>query len=466
MQLVDQTLATLRGLLDSGKISSRELAQACIDRTHVTRDLNIYVQFDEESFLAHADRADQRLKDGERLPLLGIPVALKDNIDALGFACGAGTRALHGMQPLRDADVVQRLRQAGAIISGKLGMHELAFGATSNNTVTKAVRNPRSPAHIPGGSSGGSGAAVAAGLVPIAIGTDTGGSVRVPASLCGVAGFRPSVGRVPGTGIVPISKTRDTVGPLALSIRDCATLDSVLSGGEVNLAAVDLRGVRIGVPRERFWEDLQPEVRACSDAALQLLKDAGVELVDVALPGISQANDAAGFPIALYEFVRDMRGYLASTGRGVSLEDLVAGIGSPDVAAVCQPLLAQGAIAPSVYEAALVARRRLQAIYEDGFRQTRIQALVFPTTPRTAAAIGEDDTVELNGKQCPTFPTFIRNTDPGSNASLPGVTLPIGFVGNLPVGLSLDAPLGFDRGLLALATSIEALFPAARPIRR
>lgn len=465
MQLVDQTLATLRGLLDSGKISSREVAQAYIDRTHATRDLNIYVQFDEEGFLTHADRADQRLKDGERLPLLGIPVALKDNIDAVGFACGAGTHALHGMQPLRDADVVQRLRQAGATISGKLGMHELAFGATSNNSVTKAVRNPRSPAHIPGGSSGGSGAAVAAGLVPIAIGTDTGGSVRVPASLCGVAGFRPTVGRVPGAGIAPISKTRDTAGPLALSIRDCATLDAVLSGGATNLAALDLRGVRIGVPRERFWEDLHPDVRACSAAALQSLKDAGVELVDVALPGLSQANDAAGFPIALFEFVRDMRSYLASTARGVSLEDLVAGIGSPDVAAVCQPLLAQGAIAQSVYEAALVARRRLQAIYENGFRQARVQALVFPTTPRTAAAIGEDETVELNGKQCPTFPTFIRNTDPGSNASLPGVTLPIGFSGDLPIGLSLDAPMGFDRGLLALAASIEALFPAARPIR-
>ncbi len=464
MKLIGQPLAALRRLLDAGQVSSRDLAQACIERTHATRELNIYVDFDEARLLAQAEAADRRLKSGEQLPLLGIPVALKDNIDAAGFACGAGTQALHGKKPERDAELVERLRQAGALISGKVGMHELAFGITNNNRVTKAVRNPHDPARIPGGSSGGSGAAVAAGVVPIAIGTDTGGSVRVPAALCGVAGLRPTVGRVSAKGVAPISRTRDTPGPIALSIRDCATLDAVLAGERSELEQVGLQGVRVGVPGERFWEDLSPAVRALSEQALQALRDAGVQLVEVALPGLSQANDEAGFPIALHEFVRDMRGYLSAAGRGVSLEELVAGIGSPDVAAVCQPLLAGGAVPSSVYEGALVARKRLQAIYEEGFRAAGVAALVFPTTPRTAAAIGEDETVELNGRQCPTFPTFIRNTDPGSNASLPGVTLPIGFSGHLPVGLAFDAPFGQDRALLALAASVETLFPAARPI--
>lgn len=464
MQLIGQPLASLRRLLDSRQISSRELVQMYIERTHATRELNIYVQFDEKALLQQADRADAQLKAGESLPLLGIPVALKDNIDAVGFACGVGTHALHGKQPTHDAALVGKLRGAGALISGKVGMHELAFGITTNNRVTQAVRNPHDPARIPGGSSGGSGAAVAAGVVPLAIGTDTGGSVRVPAALCGVSGFRPTVGRVPGQGIAPISKTRDTAGPLALSIRDCATLDTVLTGEPGELGQVDLRSVRIGVPRERFWEDLQPEVRAHADRALQALADAGVELVEVSLPGVSQANDEAGFPIALYEFVRDMRSYLADTGRGMSIEDVVAGIGNPDVAAVCQPLLAGGAIPQAVYEAALLARQRLQSIYQSCFQASGVRALVFPTTPRTAATIGEDETVELNGRQCPTFPTFIRNTDPGSNASLPGVSLPIGFSGHLPIGLAFDAPFGQDRSLLALAASVETLFPAARPI--
>jgi len=464
MQPIGQPLASLRRLLDTGQLSSRELAQACIERTQATRSLNIYVDFDEAGLLAQADQADQRLKAGQRLPLLGIPVALKDNIDALGFACGAGTQALHGLRPARDAVLVARLREAGALIAGKVGMHELAFGITNNNRVTQAVRNPHDPQRIPGGSSGGSGAAVAAGVVPLAVGTDTGGSVRVPAALCGVAGLRPTVGRVPGSGLAPISTTRDTAGPLALSIRDCAVMDAVMTGEGGELEPSDLRGVRIGVPRERFWEDLQPKVQALAEGALKALTHAGVELVEVALPGLSQANDEAGFPIALYEFVRDMRSYLQASGRGVRLEDVVAAIASPDVAAVCQPLLAGGAIAPEVYQAALAARERLQSIYRDAFRQAGLSALVFPTTPRTAARIGEDETVELNGRACPTFPTFIRNTDPGSNASLPGVSLPIGFCGALPVGLALDAPMGQDRSLLALAASVEALFPSARPV--
>jgi Asp-tRNA(Asn)/Glu-tRNA(Gln) amidotransferase A subunit family amidase len=238
----------------------------------------------------------------------------------------------------------------------------------------------------------------------------------------------------------------------------------VLAGEPGGLSPVDLKGVRIGVPRERFWEDLSPEVRACSEQALQVLTRAGVQLVEVSFPGLLQANDEAGFPIALYEFVRDMRSYLAESGHGVTIEDVVARIGSPDVAAVCQPLLAGGAIPAEVYASALAARQRLQAIYADGFRDTGVSALVFPTTPRTASLIGEDDTVELNGQHGPVFPTFIRNTDAGSNASLPGVSLPIGFSGALPMGLALDAPFGQDRNLLALAAAVEALFPPARPI--
>jgi len=355
---------------------------------------------------------------------------------------------------------VRRLRAAGALIAGKAGMHELAFGITNNNAVTGPVRNPWDRRRIPGGSSGGCGCVVAAGLVPVAIGTDTGGSVRVPAALCGLAGLRPTIGRYPGDGIAPISKTRDTAGPLARSIRDCALVDQVLSRTSESMVPADLAGVRLGLPRQHFREDLDADVAATVQRCVDLLRTAGVEFVEVDVEGIAQASAAAGFPIALYEFVRDMGAYLRETGRDVSLEALVAGIGSPDVAGVVRPLLGGGAVPESAYRDALEQRRTLQRLYADLFSRERIEGLVFPTTPRTASLIGEDETVELNGHPSPTFPTFIRNTDPGSNAGIPGLTIPAGLSKGLPVGLAIDGPAGTDRRLLGIAAAIEALLPA------
>lgn len=461
MEALDLPLTALRELLDARLVTSLELAQQCIARTEAARGLNAFIGFSPEALRAAATLADERLRSGERLPLLGIPIALKDNVDAAGYPCGAGTAALAGREPRQDAELVQRLRAAGALIGGKLNMHELAFGITNNNGVTGPVRNPWNPERIPGGSSGGSGAAVAARLVPAAIGTDTGGSVRVPAALCGVVGFRPTVGRVSGAGIAPISATRDTAGPLAHTVRDCALLDGVLTGSDLETAPVSLRGVRIGVPRSPFWDDLAPDLREVAEGALAALARAGAVLVEMQLPEIMEADAACSFPVALHEFVRDMRQYLAQGERGVSLEEVIAGVGSPDVRGAVGTLLTGGGIPEPAYRQALEARARLQALYRTAFDSHRVEALVFPTTPRTAAPIGEDETVELNGRQVPTFGTFIRNTDPGSNASLPGVSLPAGLAGGLPVGLALDGPTGTDRRLLAIAAAVEAVLPPA-----
>ncbi len=461
MHPADLTITELRALLDRRALSSQALVEQCIARTEAAAGLNAYASFDAAALRAQAQAADARIAAGERLPLLGIPIALKDNIDAQGFPCAVGTGALQGRVPPADAELVRRLRAAGALIAGKANMHELAFGITNNNTVTGAVRNPWDPTRIPGGSSGGSGAQVAARLVPASIGTDTGGSVRVPAALCGVVGLRPSVGRVPGEGIAPISTTRDTGGPLARSVADCALLDAVLTGDTTPWAAASLVGVRIGVPRSPFWDDLDPGVRDVAEQALQALQRAGADLVELALPGVAETAMEAGFPIALFEFVRDMQHYLASRERGVTLDELIAGVGSPDVAGAVGGLLTGGAIPDAVYQQALQARQRLQALYSAAFAQHRIEALVFPTTPRTAARVGEDDTVDLNGRALPTFLTFIRNTDPGSNAGIPGISLPAGLAAGLPVGLALDGPAGTDRRLLAIAAAVEAVLPPA-----
>lgn len=464
MDDLDRPAVELRDALAARTLSAVALAERCIARTTAAQALNAYVAFDAEAVLAQARAADARLAAGERAPLLGVPVALKDNIDAVGWPAGNGTTALHGQAPLRDAAIVGRLRAAGAVITGKLGMHELALGITSNNAVTGAVRNPWDRQRIPGGSSGGSGAAVAARLVPAAIGTDTGGSVRVPSALCGVCGLRPSAGRIPGDGIAPISATRDTAGPLARSVADLALIDGVLARDASPLPVVAARGLRLGVPGEYFWDDLDDGVRNRALAALDALRGAGVEFVPVALPGLAQANGETSFPLALFELVRDLRRYLHERERGVTLERLFAAIGSADVRALAVPLLGEGAVPEAAYEQALHSRQRLQAIYARAFAGSGVDALVFPTTPCTASRIGEDETVVLNGRAQPTFATFIRNTDPGSNAGIPGLSLPIGLADDgLPVGLALDGPVGGDRRLLAVGAAVEAVLPKMPP---
>lgn len=467
MELIDRTATEVRDALASGAVRCTELAEQWISRTQAAEAFNCYVQFDAQGLRKQARDADARIASGERLPLLGVPVALKDNIQAAGMVCGNGTRALHGRTASQDAELVQRLRAAGALIPGKLGMHELAFGISSNNGVTGAIHNPWDPTRIPGGSSGGCGAAVAARLVPASIGTDTGGSVRVPAALCGVMGFRPSVGRVRGEGLAPIATTRDTAGPLARSVADLALLDSVLTGDWRRPDEVSLRGLKLGIPRELFWSDLEPGVEKTANEALSALRQAGVQFVPVSLPGIAQLDADIGFAMTLFEFVRDMQHYLGEQVPGVGFEELVHSVASPDVAAIVSPLLGDGAVPPAAYRAALDARARLQALYRDAFQASGVQAMVFPTTPSTAARIGDDETFPHNGRTCPTFPTFTRNTGPGSNAALPGLSLPIGLSQGLPVGLALDGPAGSDRRLLAIGSAIEAVLPAmpAPPVR-
>jgi len=459
MHALDLPLTALRELLDARLVSSAELASACIARTQARPDLNAWVDFQPQALMAAAQQMDVRLAAGERLPLLGIPIALKDNIQATGFTCAAGTKALAGYRPATDAALVATLKAAGALIAGKLGMHELAMGVTNNNAVTGAVKNPWNPACIPGGSSGGSGAAVGARLVPASIGTDTGGSVRIPAALCGVTGFRPTTGRWPGVGIVPISRTRDTAGPLAHTVTDCALLDAIVTGQtHTALETVQPQALRLGIPRLPFWQDLDSGVQALAEQTLERLTQAGITLVEFDLPDVLDLNARAGFPIALYEFTRDMRTCLQASP--VTLETLLAEVGSPDVQAVLADMRAGQFMPQAAYEQALQARARLQQVYTQAFAHHHVDALLAPTTPRPAARIGEDTTVVLNGKQMPTFPTFIRQTDPGSVAALPGVSIPIGLVDGLPVGLALDGPMQSDRRLLTIAHTLQNLLPA------
>jgi indoleacetamide hydrolase len=459
MNLGDLTLTQARNGIVSGAIGCGEYAEGFIARARAHVSLNALVAIDEGALLAAALATDRNgtARDPNQA-LGGIPLILKDNIDTVQLPTTAGTPALRGRVPPRNAPVAQVLFNAGALLGAKSNMHELAFGITSNNACTGAVRNPWNPRMIAGGSSGGSAAAVAARMGPAALGTDTGASVRLPAALCGVVGFRPTVGRYRGDGIVPISRTRDTVGPIARCVEDIALLDGLMSGERGSPSVAALRGLRIGVPRMHFYELGDAQVLACIESILGRLGAAGVELVEADVESLASLNQAVGFPVALYELLQDLPAYLRANAYELTLADIAAQIASPDVAAIVKSLLGDGAVPLAAYEEAMVARHRLQVSYAAYFRGHRLDAMVFPTSVLPARPIGADDTVDLGGAQVPTFATYIRNTDPGSNAGIPGISLPVGLTREgLPVGIELDGAAGGDRRLLAVAAAFERL---------
>lgn len=450
------------GLLQ-GRFSCEEYVQAIIERSTRHRDLNGWSAQSEESLLRAARAADVagRVRD-PNLPLAGVPLGIKDNIDVAGLPGTAGTGALQNRWPARNAVLVNELLRAGALIAGKTGMHELAIGITNNNAVTGPVRNPYDPQRSAGGSSGGSACVVAAGMVPAALGTDTGGSVRLPAALCGLAGLRPTLGRYAPEGVLPLCRSRDTVGPITKDLGDAALLDAVLTGDH-SLPSPNLTQVRLGLPRNTMAADLDADVARVFEEALDLLSQQGITLIEADVPRQRELNEAVGFPLVMYELERDLPAYLNQEGLALTLRDIHAGIGSRDVANIVAEQLGDTPVTEAEYHQARRRRWELQAIYADYFRRHRLDAMVFPTTVLPAPVLGEDVSVELNGRKVPTFLTYIRNTDPGSVAGLPGITLPIGLARGLPVGLALDGPHGSDRWLLSLGMAIERCLPGVPP---
>ena len=438
----------------NGAITPKAYAEALAERAEAASDLNALQSFDAARMVAEAEAAFAARPQGA---LAGLPVVVKDNINTTNYPTSGGTGALLDHVPATDAGVIRALRTAGGCVGAKSGMHELAFGITSNNAVTGAIHNPADPALIPGGSSGGTAAAIGAGIFPAGLGTDTGGSCRIPAALCGVVGFRPTTGRYDGSGIVPISHTRDTPGPLARSVRDIALFDAVLSGAApTDLPERSLADISLGVPRAMFFDNLDPVVAGATEAALDALAKAGAKLVEVSFAPIWAHNEAFGFPVVLYEVMRDLPAYLAEHAPEVSFEALVEGIGSPDVIGAISSQLGDEAMPEAAYRAAMETHRpAMRKIYGRVFEDNALDAIVFPTTPLPARPIGQDETVEINGEQLPTFPTYIRNTDLGSNIGAPGISLPCQQPGSLPVGIELDARPGQDRALLALARAAE-----------
>ena len=464
--LPQESIAALQRMMTAGELSSEQLTTQALNAAVKGQALNAFISVDREGALNQARTRDEQRRRGDaRGPLHGIPVAVKDNIHVAGLPNTAGTPLLKSFVPRTDAPVVERLKAAGAVVLGKTNLHELAFGVTSKNAAFGAVGNACDSLYIAGGSSGGTAVAVAASMAVAGLGTDTGGSSRIPAALNGIVGFRPTLGRYPSDGLTRISGTRDTVGPMARSVADVALLDAVLANERNSFKPANLKRLRLGVPRQYFYDDLEPLVAQRMENLLDALRDAGAVLVEADLPRVGELNQAVSFPVVLFETGALLREYLAKNLPGGTLESLAESIASPDVRNIFAGVV-NGDMPQAAYRQALNHDRPLlKAAFADYFAGRRVEAIVFPTTPLTARPLSETgETVELNGEQVPTFPTYIRNTDPGSNAGIPGLSIPLAASpGEMPSGVEIDGPAGSDRRLLAIGAAIESLIREASP---
>jgi aspartyl-tRNA(Asn)/glutamyl-tRNA(Gln) amidotransferase subunit A len=440
--------------LRAGNVSSVELTTAALERIQrLDPKLNAFLTVTAGSALDEARRADEELREGhDRGPLHGIPIALKDLFLTRGVRTTGGSKLYEHYVPAIDAAVVERLTAAGAVLMGKLNMHELAYGITSANPHFGPVRNPWNTEHSPGGSSGGSGAAVAAGFVFAAMGSDTGGSIRIPASFCGVAGIKPTYGRVSRYGTFPLGYSLDHMGPLARSVRDAATVLNAIAGHDardaassrravedfVPVAGVSIRGVRIGVPENYYFERLDPGVEVGVRGLLRLAATLGAEIRPVRVPDIAALNAVARVILlaeasAVYESQMQDRSKFGA--------DVLA-------------LLDQGRLIPATdYVNAQRLRRRMRQQFAELWRD--MDCLVAPATPAPAPKIGQT-TVLLGGEEEDVRLAATRFARGINVLGLPAVSLPCGLTSEgLPAGAQIIGPAFSEAALARVGAALE-----------
>jgi aspartyl-tRNA(Asn)/glutamyl-tRNA(Gln) amidotransferase subunit A len=447
--------------LRAHEVSAVELLDECLGRIAALNPaLCAFITVTEEGAREAARQADRELARGlDRGPLHGIPVAAKDVFLTRGVRTTAGSRLLADYVPDHDAAAVERLGEAGAVLVGKTNMHELAYGITSANPHFGVVRNPRDPARIPGGSSGGSAVAVAAGMALAALGSDTGGSIRIPASFCGVVGLKPTYGRVSRYGMLPLSFSMDHAGPIAASVCDAALVLKAMAGydprdpASSNVPVEDYlpasggscEGVRIGLPENFYFERVTPEARAAVERAAELAARRGAQVVRVRVPDMDAVN-TVGRLLLLVEAAAALTPHLAQRA---SLGD--------DVRA----LLDQGRLIPATdYVNAQRLRRLEQGEFRALWRQVDI--LFTPAVPMGAPKIGQA-AVEIEGCLEDVRLAATRLVRAMDVLGLPALSLPCGLDANgMPLGLQIMAPELNERALLRVAAAIEEALEPAR----
>jgi mandelamide amidase len=429
------------------------MLRRCRALTH----FNAFIAIAEDQVREAARARDIERRAGSPLgPLHGLPVVVKDNIYTRYLPTSGGTPAFVDFRPGRDASTVRALLDQGAIVLGKTNLHELAFGVTSNNAHFGPVRNPYDPSRIAGGSSGGTASAISAGMATAGLGTDTGGSTRIPAGFCGIAGFRPTVGRYGGDGLMTMSRTRDTVGPMAGDVAGLSLLDAAMAFGAADAGPVpSLAGIRIGFPRRMIEQLAAPEMADATRKLVEMIRGAGAIIVEIELSPIVAMNAAASIPIAFFEVRREWIAFLAET-LGIGLREFAGRVASPDVRHVFT-VICEEPTPDSVYAHAMgVERRAMRHFYGQCFAGHGISAILRPTTAVTAVPIATSGFATIGGETVDIFSALTRFADPASVAGLPSVTVPAGMLDGLPFGLDLDGPFGGDSALLALAAAIES----------
>jgi mandelamide amidase len=383
-------------------------------------------------------------------PGAGVPLrlAVKDSIDVAAMPTRAASPALPDRPAETDAPVVASLRAAGGLIVGKANMHELAFGITSENPWSGDVRNPVLPGCIAGGSSGGTAAAIAAGLADAGLATDTGGSARIPAAMCGLVGFRPSTGRYSGQGMLRLSETFDTVGPMGRTAAEVELLDAALVGRE-RLDPGPLAGARLALPRAYTCDDLSPAVAAAFERALDHLREAGCILVERDVPGLSARVRDWHLAIVLHEAERIWRALAEANGH--SLAELAQGVVTPQVREIFGALAAGEGPSEAAYRTAVERERpALRQSLADYLADTDTVAIVAPAAPVTPPPFGPRPAAEDEAL----FHLLTRNMLPATIAEQPSICLATG--GTPPVGVLLDGRPGEDEELLKLALAVES----------
>src|SRR5215472_17488995 len=437
-QLLELTAVDAVVKLRNGEVTAERYASTLLERCQQGKALNAFITLPREQVLEAARAADRLRASGAKLGVLhGLPIPVKDSVNTKDMPTTGGTPALRNFHPKEDAPIVRALLAVGAIVFGKTNLHELSFGWTSNNLAFGAVHNPYDGKRIPGGSSGGTAVAVASRMAPLGIAEDTEGSIRVPAAMCGIAGFRPTTGRYSTIGAVPISPLFDQVGPHARRVGDLALFDSVVTGNWSSLPPTELKGTKLGIGRNYWFIGLDAEVERVTNEALKKLQAAGAEIVEADVPELARLVESTTNPVQLHDVRFALAKYLEEYGAGVTFDQLIAKA-SADIQRDFRALLPGGKLFVGEAEYRVVRDQhlpKLKEVYRQYFARTGVAAVVFPATMIPAPLIGEDVEVSIGAKKVAFETAVARNIAPGSTAGLPGLVLAAGTVEGLPIAL-------------------------------
>jgi aspartyl-tRNA(Asn)/glutamyl-tRNA(Gln) amidotransferase subunit A len=474
--MLQSTAAAIRDDVARGRTSAVEICRACLDRTaSVNPVLNAFNLVSAERALTQASEIDRRRAAGETLgPLAGVPVALKDNLCVRGVKTTASSRILEHFVPPYDATVVARLTAAGAVVVGKTNCDEFAMGSSNENSAFGPVRNPWAQDRTPGGSSGGSAAAVAARCVPLALGSDTGGSIRQPAAFCGVVGLKPTYGRVSRYGLLAFASSLDQIGPITHTVRDAALALNALAGTDPCDATSShepvpdftaaltgaIKGIRVGVPRAFVTEGVDNGVRTAFDTAIETLRGSGARLVDIDLPHARYAipvyylvaTAEASSNLARYDGVR--YGYRSARDKDQNLQQMYSRTRDEGFGAEVKRRIMLGTyvLSAGYYDAYYLKAQQVRTLLRHDYQRAfeTVDVVAMPTSPIPPFKLGEKTDDPLQMYLADVF------TVSANLAGLPAISIPCGFSGgNLPIGLQLTGRMFDEATLLRVADAYE-----------